>query len=151
MVSYFSIMPNNANNIGQNDRARVMVVDDSPGVLRSLVLLLHHFGFEVWGFLDQHEAVAAIPKCEPDVLICDAHVNEANEIEDPCPECIEGIKVASEIQHVRPECDVIIMSANLRPATILDRAEKLGVRARVLPKPSNPANLISELRSRKTG
>ncbi len=126
-----------------------MVVDDSPGVLHSLVMLLHHFGFEVWGFLDHQEAVEATSECQPDVLICDAHVDDVPEIENPSPESIKGIKVASEIQNKRPQCEVILLSANLRPSTLVERANQVGVRVKVLPKPSSPDSLIFELRSRK--
>lgn len=125
-----------------------MVVDDSPGVLQSLVMLLHHFEFEVWGFLNGQEAVDAIKQCAPDILICDAHMDEAGVLDDTSPDRIKGIEIASVIQRAWPDCRVIIMSANLKPSIVLDHARTLGVRATVLPKPSHPASLLSKLRSR---
>lgn len=144
-------MPENAKLLPGDKTARVMVIDDSPSVLRSLVMLLHHFGFQVWGFLNDREAVSAARECDPDVLICDAHMEEVLESPTSVPERIKGVEVASEIQKVLPRCEVIVMSSNLNPATVVDRAEKLGMHVRAIPKPANPAHLISELRARTAG
>ncbi len=127
-----------------------MIVDDSPRTLRSLIMLLHHFGFEVWGFLDGKEAVSALERCDPDVLICDAHIEELTDSEEIAPEMIKGIDVASKIQRIRPRCQVIVLSGNLNPGVIQDRAKKAGTKVRVMPKPANPAELLSELNTKKT-
>ncbi len=127
-----------------------MIVDDSPRTLRSLIMLLHHFGFEVWGFLDGKEAVSALERYDPDVLICDAHIEELTDSEEIAPEMIKGIDVASKIQRIRPRCQVIVLSGNLNPGVIQDRAKKAGTKVRVMPKPANPAELLSELNTKKT-
>ncbi len=122
-----------------------MVVDDSPAVLESLILLLHHFGFEVASFYDGAEALGASRDFAPDFLICDAHMNELTNSEDSVPEHIQGIETASAIQHACPECRVIVMSGNLKASTVLDRARRLGVSVRPLPKPTSPDALMQEL------
>ena len=143
-------MPNNAKALPEErQRARVMIVDDSPGTLRSLIMLLHHFGFEVWGFLDEEEAISAATKYDPDVLICDAHMEEITDTEELAPEEIKGIEVASTIQRILPRCEVIVMSGNLNPGVIQDRAKRIGAKVRVMSKPTDPAALLSELRVRK--
>lgn len=127
-------------------KLRVMVVDDSPGVMQSLILLLRHFGFEVATFVDGAEAVSATNHFRPDALICDAHTNELTNPYDSPPDHIAGIEVASAVQRAWPRCKVIIMSGNLGPSVVLDRARELGARVQVMPKPSSPEELISALR-----
>ncbi len=122
-----------------------MVVDDNPAVLESLSLVLVHFGFEVNSFFDDEEALAATIQFVPDFLICDAHMNEVTESLDSAPEHIRGIEVASEIQHACPACIVIVMSGNLKPSIVLDRAEKLGAHVQTMPKPTSPDDLIKAL------
>jgi DNA-binding NarL/FixJ family response regulator len=127
-------------------KMRVMIVDDSPGVMQSLTLLLLHFGFELATFLDGGEALSATAEFHPDALICDAHIDELTNSVDSAPDLIEGIETASAIQHAWPRCRVIVMSGNLKPSVVLDRARRLGARVRVMPKPSSPEALISALR-----
>jgi CheY-like chemotaxis protein len=152
-VTLSQIMQNDANaNSGSEEsseerKTRVMVVDDSPGVQQSLILLLLYFGFEVAPFLDGSEAILATKSFHPDALICDAHINEMTNSEDFAPEHIEGVETASAIQHQWPQCRVIVMSGNLKESVLLDRAEKLGAHIQVMPKPSSPDMLISALKA----
>lgn len=143
-------MPINANQQnGAADNARVMIVDDSPATLHSLIMLLHHFGFEVWGFLDEEEAIAEVREYAPDVLICDVHVEEASDPADLPSERIKGIRTASAIQRQRPQCEVIVMSGNMNPSVISQHAKKMGVNITVMPKPADPAALLNEIRRSK--
>ena len=126
----------------------MMVVDESSGVLHSLILLLEHFGFETHGFLTQQAALAALSDYRPDVLICDAHVEEVEDQDVPLPGRIEAIETASSVQRVRPGCKVIILSSNLKPTTVEDGAHRLGMEVEVMPKPASPPELISAVRKR---
>jgi len=128
-------------------KTRVMVVDDSPGVLDSLVLLLIHFGFDTAGFLDASDAFAVLNEYKPDVAICDAHMEEVEDGDEPVPQRIKGIETASKIKRARPGCKVIVLSGNLKPKTVIDRAERLGAKVLMMPKPGNPRELISKVRA----
>jgi DNA-binding NarL/FixJ family response regulator len=123
-----------------------MVVDDSPGVLQSLILLLRYFEFETIGFLTSQPALAAMDDYKPDVLICDAHIEEMEDQDAPVPERIEGLRTASKVKRVRPACRVIVLSSNMRPNVLVEGAHRLGADVQVLAKPTNPPELISAVR-----
>lgn len=137
-------MDSDTQNRAQSGKRRVMVVDDSPGVLHSFQLLLRHFGFEVAAFTDAREAVSATKRFRPDLLICDAHLVDTAE-SVPGADQIEGIQAALAIQNSWPPCKVIMISGNLAPKVIIETAKKRGKNVVAMPKPVNPEDLISTL------
>ncbi len=81
-------------------RARVMVVDDDPGVLRaaSRVLATRHEVFEI---ARPAEALARLAEIRPDVAVCDIRMPE-----------MDGFELTARLREARPDLDVILMTGS---------------------------------------
>jgi two-component system, OmpR family, KDP operon response regulator KdpE len=64
-----------------NDRARVLVVDDEPQIVRGLKVVLRAAGFAVDDAATKHEALGAVSARPPDALILDLVLPDGSGVE----------------------------------------------------------------------
>jgi two-component system response regulator GlrR len=113
--------------------ARILVVDDDPGLLRLLTIRLRSEKFEVEPADSAAKALAAVAGFRPDLVITDLRMAG-----------MDGIELLRELQRRWPSLNVILLTAH---GTIPDavRATQLGAVA-FLTKPVAKEQLLEEVR-----
>jgi two-component system, NtrC family, response regulator GlrR len=113
-------------------RARVLLVDDDPGLLRLLTIRLRAEGYLVAACENAAQALSSLPKFRPDVVLSDLRMAE-----------MDGLALLKELQRRYPTLPVIIMTAH---GTIPDAvaATKSGAFA-FLTKPIDKDQLLEQL------
>jgi two-component system nitrate/nitrite response regulator NarL len=95
---------------------RIVVCDDDRLLLESLSRALELKGFTVEAATSApHEAVAAVQRFRPDVLLIDLGFPDG-----------DGLDAAREVRRNYPETRVVILTASEDPASLLE-ADKLGL------------------------
>ena len=96
---------------GAEQRAggRILLVDDDPGLLRLLSIRLGAEGYDIVAVESAAEALAALPRFRPDLVITDLRM-----------ENMDGIGLLKEIQRQRPGLCVLLLTAH---GTIPDAVE----------------------------
>src|SRR5512139_2099498 len=84
---------------------RVLVVDDEPDVLNTLLRFLAFGSYESVGLTQFEEAKAHIDSAAPDILITDVRLGAYN-----------GLHLALHMRNVRPDAVVVVLSAWDDPA-----------------------------------
>jgi len=90
-------------------RGRILLVDDDPGLLRLVSIRLSAEGYEIVAVESAAEALAALPRFRPDLVISDLRMNN-----------MDGIGLLKEIQRQRPGLCVLLLTAH---GTIPDAVE----------------------------
>ena len=90
-------------------RGRILLVDDDPGLLRLLSIRLRAERYEVEAVESAAEALAALSRFRPDLVITDLRM-----------ENMDGIALLKEIQRQRPGLRVLLLTAH---GTIPDAVE----------------------------
>jgi two-component system response regulator GlrR len=90
-------------------RGRILLVDDDPGLLRLLSIRLNAEGYDIVAVESASEALAALPRFRPDLVITDLRM-----------EHMDGIGLLNEIQRQRPGLCVLLLTAH---GTIPDAVE----------------------------
>ena len=81
--------------------ARILVVDDEPGMLRAVVRVLSP-QYHVVAAATPSEALALLPTAEPDLAIVDVRMPE-----------MDGFELTARLKGERPDLDVILMTGSL--------------------------------------
>lgn len=112
---------------------RVLVVDDDPGLLRLLTIRLRAQKYEVEPAASAADALAAVAKFRPDLVITDLRMAQ-----------MDGIALLNELQRRWPSLNVIMLTAH---GTIPDavKATQSGAFA-FLTKPVEKEQLLAEVR-----
>ena len=112
---------------------RVLVVDDDPGLLRLLTIRLRAQKYEVEPVSSATDALAAVAKFRPDLVITDLRMAQ-----------MDGIALLNELQRRWPSLNVIMLTAH---GTIPDavKATQSGAFA-FLTKPVEKEQLLAEVR-----
>jgi two-component system, NtrC family, response regulator GlrR len=115
-------------------RARIVLVDDDPGLLRLLTIRLRSEGFEVAACETAVQALTSVPRFQPDVLVTDLRMKDK-----------DGIALLKELQGRYPALPVILLTAH---GTIPDAvtATKSGAFA-FLTKPVERDQLLEQIES----
>ena len=115
-------------------RARIVLVDDDPGLLRLLTIRLRSEGFEVAACENASQALNSVPRFQPDVLVTDLRMKDK-----------DGIALLKEMQGRYPALPVILLTAH---GTIPDAvtATKSGAFA-FLTKPVEKDQLLEQIES----
>ncbi len=115
-------------------RARIVLVDDDPGLLRLLTIRLRSEGFEVAACESSSQALTSVPRFQPDVLVTDLRMKDK-----------DGIALLKELQGRYPALPVILLTAH---GTIPDAvtATKSGAFA-FLTKPVERDQLLEQIQS----
>lgn len=113
-------------------RARVLLVDDDPGLLRLLTIRLRAEGYVVAACENAAQALSSLPKFRPDVVLSDLRMAE-----------MDGLALLKELQRRYPTLPVIMLTAH---GTIPDAvaATKSGAFA-FLTKPIDKDQLLEQL------
>jgi two-component system response regulator GlrR len=90
-------------------RGRILLVDDDPGLLRLLSIRLNAEGYDIVAVESASEALAALPRFRPDLVVTDLRM-----------EHMDGIGLLKEIQRQRPGLCVLLLTAH---GTIPDAVE----------------------------
>jgi two-component system response regulator GlrR len=90
-------------------RGRILLVDDDPGLLRLLSIRLSAEGYEVEAVESAADALAALPRFRPDLVITDLKMEK-----------MDGLDLLKEIQRQRPGLCVLLLTAH---GTIPDAVE----------------------------
>jgi DNA-binding NtrC family response regulator len=105
---------------------KLLLIDDEPGVLRALALLLSTMAFDVKPFGSPVEAVGYILTTEEiDLVVTDLRMPE-----------LSGDEVVKKVRALRPSLPVIVMSGHANPQDIATLRQN-GATA-FLPKPFSP-------------
>ena len=98
----FPIHPSNRESASlQKRRARILVVDDDPGLLRLLTIRLRAENYEVEAVESAAAALAACTRFRPDLVITDLRMDQ-----------MDGIGLLKELQSRWPGLKVIILTAH---------------------------------------
>jgi two-component system response regulator GlrR len=90
-------------------RGRILLVDDDPGLLRLLTIRLRAERYEVEATENGADALAALPRFRPDLVISDLRMDK-----------MDGIALLKELQRQRPGLKVLLVTAH---GTIPDAVE----------------------------
>ena len=116
--------------------AKVLVIDDEPGIRSVMCRALEAAGHEVVAFPDGGRAIEHVRQEPADLLITDIFMPD-----------VEGLETIREIRRIRPEIPIIAISGvDFEGSNYLGVARKFGAVA-TLRKPFWPADLL-ELVSR---
>ncbi len=112
---------------------KILVIDDDPGFLHMVNLILTRLGHEVVEARDGEEGVQLFKAELPDLVICDIVMPNK-----------EGVQTMLEIRALTRETPIIAMSGGSIHIgkQYLDMAHRLGAHA-VLSKPFRPAELVA--------
>jgi two-component system response regulator GlrR len=112
---------------------RILVVDDDPGLLRLLTIRLRSQKYEVEPVTSAAEALAAVARVRPDLVVTDLRMAQ-----------MDGIALLKELQRRWPSLNVILLTAH---GTIPDavKATQSGAFA-FLTKPVEKEHLLDEVR-----
>jgi DNA-binding NtrC family response regulator len=113
---------------------KILVVDDAPAVMQSLVLVLRGAGFHAAGEVSASAALQAAQAHHPDILLCDIQLGNTN-----------GVELSLDIAKWLPGCRIILMSGDTTSTKILADAHQRGYDFEVLPKPMLPQELLAVL------
>jgi two-component system response regulator GlrR len=98
----FGIQPSSRDSSSmQKRRARILVVDDDPGLLRLLTIRLRAENYEVEAVESAAAALAACTRFRPDLVITDLRMDQ-----------MDGIGLLKELQSRWPGLKVIILTAH---------------------------------------
>ena len=85
----------------QKRKARILVVDDDPGLLRLLTIRLRAENYDVEAMENGVQALAAAARFRPDLVISDLRMDQ-----------LDGIGLLKELQHRWPGLKVIMLTAH---------------------------------------
>lgn len=112
--------------------AKILVIEDDPGMRRATCRILQGAGHAVTGFENGAPAIEQIEREAPDLLITDIFMPE-----------VEGLETIRRVRALRPAMPIVAMSGFTLDGggDYLGAAEKLGAAA-TLKKPFRPAELL---------
>lgn len=108
-------------------------VDDDQDCLRLAIQYLHGLGYDAFQFLNGTDALAAIKKRRPDVVICNFAMPG-----------FDGIQTLVEFQRRDPSIGCILATAKITPR-LVEQVFKNGTVQVLLEKPISLRNLVEAL------
>ncbi len=115
---------------------KIMVVDDEPIIVDTLVNILTGEGHDALGVSDGRSATKWAEMVRPDAVVTDVLMPGMN-----------GIETAKAIMKLLPQCRIILFSGQTASADLLVKAQAEGYTFEVLAKPINPDVLLEKLNS----
>ncbi len=112
----------------------VLVVDDEPGIAKTLA-----------GILEQSGYVIAVAYTGKDALELASRITAALAIVDVNLPDVDGIKVAAEICRRLPECKILLITGDLSSAPLLEWLRTGERKFEFMAKPFEPPELLKTL------
>jgi len=81
--------------------ARILIVDDEPGVREVLIAFLEEHGYEPTSVENGTRALEVLPTVNPQVMLLDVAMPG-----------IDGLKTLERVREISPDCVVIMMSGH---------------------------------------
>jgi CheY-like chemotaxis protein len=113
----------------------VLVVDDETAIATTLGIILNQAGFEAHALFSGQEAVDALDKLQPDLLITDVVMPG-----------MTGIEAAIITRSKLPKCKILLFSGQAATNDLLEQARAQGHDFDILAKPMHPSDLLEKLR-----
>ena len=111
--------------------AKILVIDDEPGIRDIIGRVLEDSGHEVRSYENGRGAIEQVKSWAADLLITDIFMPE-----------VEGLETIRRIRQIRPDLPIIAISGvDMAGSDYLGIAKKFGAVA-TLKKPFWPANLV---------
>lgn len=112
------------------DPLKILVIDDSPFILKAVKRAVEPQGHEVVGYADNGKSgVEMYVKCNPDIVTLDVTMP-----------VMDGLATASSLMDKDPGARIIMISA-MGDEALVQSAKKIGVR-HFVSKPFKPDNLM---------
>jgi CheY-like chemotaxis protein len=123
------------NQMTEQRKRRVLVVDDEKIIADSLTMILSQSGFEVRAAYSGETALEMALSFCPDLLISDVIMPG-----------ITGIEAATRIRAILPSCKVLLFSGQATTQGLLEEARMQNQEFELLLKPIHPTELLVALR-----
>jgi CheY-like chemotaxis protein len=117
--------------MGVGDKAVVLVVDDEPGVLSTLAMVLEQSGYKTLKSLTGQEAIDLASGVAIDLALIDVNMPGIN-----------GIAVGREIRKKLPDCKILLITGSTDGSDGLIAARAEGLEFDVVAKPVPPEELL---------
>lgn len=118
-------------------KPQILVVDDDPGIRRTLAISLTRAGYQVTEARDGNEALRAWHDQGADLVITDLHMPDRN-----------GLEVLMELRRLSPALPIVVMSdgGRSRQIELLGDAKLLGA-IRTLTKPFSLNEMLAAVKA----
>jgi CheY-like chemotaxis protein len=113
-----------------------LVVDDEPGLARTLVAIFQLSGYTASAVYSAEEALTSIAACRPSLVVSDVIMPG-----------MDGIAMTKIIRKSYPDCPVLLFSGNADTQDLLEAARREGHTFEVLAKPVPPPQMLAEVAS----
>jgi DNA-binding NtrC family response regulator len=120
-----------AASFAEKPRSVVLVADDEEVVADTLVAILQRAGFRALAAYDAYSALEIAKSVSLDLLLSDVAMN--------------GIELAVAIEAIRPDCKILLFSAQAPLTDLLAESHKRGRDFPLLAKPLHPAVLLAHI------
>ncbi len=118
-------------------RPRVLVVDDEALIADTTATILSMSGYEATAAYDGNDALEAALLSPPHMVITDVVMPGMN-----------GIELATTIQRVFPECQILLFSGQASTVDLLAAAGSAARRFTLLSKPVPPERLLATVKEK---
>ncbi len=120
-----------------NFRPRVLVVDDEALIADTTATILSMRGYEAMAAYDGNDALEAALLSPPHMVITDVVMPGMN-----------GIELATTIQRVFPDCQILLFSGQASTVDLLAAAGSAARRFTLLSKPVPPERLLATVKEK---
>jgi CheY-like chemotaxis protein len=127
-----------AEQVDQNKRTKIMVIDDESLIAETVVEILTQVGFDATAVSDGSAAIEVAKTSKPDIVLSDVIMPGLN-----------GVETGIRIREIVPDCRIILFSGQAATVDLLERARQQGHQFEILAKPMKPDQLISVIRGRQ--
>ncbi len=122
---------------GEDDVAKILIVDDDPDIIEAGTLVLGREGFEVVGAPNRSEGMKKVEEEAPDLIILDVMMEEPD----------DGLRMARDIRRAGSTVPIIMLtSVNAALGLNIDRDEEMVPVDEFLTKPVEPQTLVAKVK-----
>jgi two-component system, response regulator PdtaR len=115
---------------GRRSGLKILLVEDEPLILMDIEFQLQAAGHDVASVQNADRAIEILIKHRVDLILTDIDM----------PGSMDGLRLAAAVRDRWPPIQIVVMSGKKRPSV-----DELPARARFLPKPVKPAELLKAI------